>query len=193
MQSGEGLRAHDDCISYSRILSIDRVIFCNEEQLTLCCIWCQWHSPAVCIYNTKCTSWTPTMPNSTKGNPSLWKLLSLWQIGVEQIQTPFWSPITWEIWRGDWICSPPIYHKVLGIMNDESTLTYFSVIFVQKVGTYCRHVNIESRHIWHHMQRRVNPYHATVVWEILCISWSLLQSLQWLARGRRVIWGDQLC
>ena len=35
--------------------------------------------------------------------------------------------IRWGIWRGVWICSTPVCHKVLEVMSDESTLAHFGI------------------------------------------------------------------
>ena len=61
--------------------------------LTLCCIWRQM-TPTCWMHKMPDahTSWTHMTPNFTKGNLSLKRPVALWQIGVEQIQTPLQIP-----------------------------------------------------------------------------------------------------
>ena len=64
-------------------------------------------------------------------------------------------PIKWEIWRGVWICSTPICHKVLEVMGDESILVYSGIICFQRVGAFRHHMHSEGGCIWRYMQQRV--------------------------------------
>ena len=139
-----------------------------------------WINPMLHVMPNASTFWTHIRQNAptllthirqkcTKVDSSLMIPRILWQIGVEQIQTPLQIPhlmgnlercldllYSWGIWRDVWICSTPICHKASGLYNDRLPLVQCGIICVQKVcasGILCiQQVGV----IWREMQQRVN-------------------------------------